>query len=139
MLTYEDPTVAELIKCAHNNFNATKISFFNELWLVAQKLSVDPASVASAIAASAEASFNPHYGIEGGRPYGGACLPKDTKGFLGFAEDLGLDLPVLKATIEVNRRMEALTNTGMDAVRVIDLSEPADAASGRSLRGGVRA
>ncbi len=137
VLTYEDPTVAELIKCAHNNYNATKISFFNELWLVAEKLAVDHALVASAIAASAEASFNPHYGIEGGRPYGGACLPKDTKGFLGFAEDLGVDVPILKATVEVNTRMESLTGTGEGAERVIDLTD--SAASGTPLRGGVRA
>ncbi len=137
MLTYGDPTVAELIKCAHNNYNATKISFFNELWLVAEKLSVDHAVVASAIAASAEASFNPIYGIEGGRPYGGACLPKDTKGFLGFAEELGVELPILEATVEVNARMESLTDTGMGAGRVIDLSNTT--ASARSRRGGIRA
>ena len=37
----------------------------------------------------AEGLWNPSYGTRGGSPYGGACLPKDTLGFLGMAEDLG--------------------------------------------------
>ncbi|MGH8964313.1 MAG: 2-dehydropantoate 2-reductase N-terminal domain-containing protein, partial [Actinomycetes bacterium] len=34
MRTFENPAEAEFIKSAHNIFNATKISFWNEMWLV---------------------------------------------------------------------------------------------------------
>jgi UDPglucose 6-dehydrogenase len=122
LMTYDDPTVPELIKCTHNNFNAVKISFFNEVWLVAQALGVDQEAVASAVALSAEASFNPRYGIRGGAPYGGVCLPKDTKGFVGFAEDLDVELPVLQAAIETNARMESLARQRLEAVGSIDLT-----------------
>ena len=37
------------------------------------------------------------HGIRGGAPYGGACLPKDTCGFLGFAAQLGVAMPLLEA------------------------------------------
>ncbi len=97
-----DPRMAELIKCTHNLFNATKISFWNELWLVSQRLGLDPGTVAETVSRSSEASYNPGYGIDGGAPYGGACLPKDTKGFLGFARTLGLDVPMAAATDLVN-------------------------------------
>ena len=46
-------------------------------------MACDP--IAETVARSAEGSFNPEYGIRGGRPFSGACLPKDTEGFHGFA------------------------------------------------------
>lgn len=102
---FDDPRTAELIKCSHNLYNAAKISFWNELWMVGQRLDVDMRDVATTVARSAEGSFNVEYGIAGGAPYGGACLPKDTKGFLGFAEDLGVRMPLLEAVDQVNETM----------------------------------
>jgi hypothetical protein len=86
MRSFDNPAEAEFIKCAHNIYNATKISFWNEMWLVAQKMGLDLDPIASTVAKSAEGSINPQYGIRGGAPYGGVCLPKDTCGFLGFAD-----------------------------------------------------
>ena len=63
------PETAELVKCAHNLYNATKISFWNEMWLVAGRLGVDPDEVAGIVARSSEASRNPVYGIRGGAPF----------------------------------------------------------------------
>ena len=104
---FPDPTQAELIKCAHNIYNATKISFWNEMWLIAEKLGVPLDAVAATVARSAEASFNIDYGIRGGAPYGGACLPKDTKGFLGFAEDIGVRMSVLEGVVSMNDTIAA--------------------------------
>lgn len=106
--SFDNPATAELIKCSHNIFNAAKISFWNEMWLVARSIGVSPEDVSSTVALSAEASFNPQYGIRGGAAYGGACLPKDTNGFLGFAADRGLNMPLLEAVVHTNERLEAL-------------------------------
>jgi UDPglucose 6-dehydrogenase len=105
---YRDPRMAELIKCTHNLYNATKISFWNELWQVSQRLGLDGDTIAETVSLSSEASYNTAYGIAGGNPYGGACLPKDTKGFLGFARSLGVDVPLAVATDRVNEQMLAL-------------------------------
>jgi UDPglucose 6-dehydrogenase len=105
---FADPAEAELVKCAHNIFNATKISFWNEMWLVATRLGLDHDAVAATVARSAEGSFNPEYGIRGGAPYGGVCLPKDTKGFLGFARDIEVSMPLLDAVVAVNDAMQRL-------------------------------
>ncbi len=111
MQTFHEPDSAELVKCAHNLFNATKISFWNEIWLVAHRLGIDPDRVATTVAASAEGSTNPLYGIRGGAPYGGACLPKDTRGFLGFAaDDLGLDMHLLRGVIAVNDQLDDMVD-----------------------------
>jgi len=104
---FEEPMTAELIKCAHNIFNATKISFWNEMHAVAERLGLDHAAIAETVARSAEASFNPAYGLRGGAPYGGACLPKDTRAFLGFADTIGVAMPMLRAVIDVNDRLAA--------------------------------
>lgn len=108
MRVFDDPKVAEFIKCAHNIFNAAKISFWNEMWLVAQELGVDSDDISSTVARSAEGSINPEYGIRGGAPYGGVCLPKDTNGFLGFAAEIGVDMPLLDAVVRTNERLQAL-------------------------------
>lgn len=102
---FEDPRVPEMIKAAHNLFNATKISFWNEMWRVGRRLGIDVRDVATVVSRSAEASINPEYGTHAGEPYGGACLPKDTKGFIGFARQEGVDLPLLEAVDEVNERI----------------------------------
>lgn len=113
--TFSDPVSAELLKCAHNIFNATKISFWNEMWLVARELGVDLDPIATVVAKSAEGSFNPEYGIRGGAPYGGVCLPKDTQGFLGFADTIGVDMPLLRATVEINDRLAKIVSSEADA------------------------
>jgi len=113
---FDDPATAEFIKCAHNIYNATKISFWNEMWLVAQKLGIDHDAVASTVANSAEGSYNREYGIHGGAPYGGVCLPKDTNGFLGFAEELGVEMPLLGAVVTVNEILTAMTDHEIDTL-----------------------
>jgi UDPglucose 6-dehydrogenase len=108
--TFSSPAEAELVKCAHNLFNATKISFWNEMWKIGQHLGVGVDEVAATVARSAEGSINPEYGIKGGKPFGGACLPKDTQGFLGFAAELGMEMPVLDAVIRTNDSLAAERN-----------------------------
>jgi UDPglucose 6-dehydrogenase len=105
---FSDPRIAEMIKCSHNVFNAAKISFWNEMWRVCTALGIDAHDVGQTVARSAEGSTNPHYGIRGGAPYGGACLPKDVAGFLGLADSLGMEVPLVEGVAHVNAMMEAL-------------------------------
>jgi UDPglucose 6-dehydrogenase len=114
---FADPAEAEFVKCAHNIFNASKISFWNEMWLVARELGVALDPIAATVARSAEGSFNPEYGIRGGAPYGGACLPKDTCGFLGFAAELGVAMPLLEAVVATNDRLAAVISQEVDDAR----------------------
>jgi UDPglucose 6-dehydrogenase len=116
--TFDNPVIAECIKLTHNVFNATKISFWNEIWRLCQELEIETDYVAKTVAHSAEGSFNPDYGIHGGTPYGGACLPKDTEGLLGFARSEGVDLPLVRSVQEENHTIEILTSipdTDIDA------------------------
>jgi len=99
---------AEMIKYASNLYNATKISFSNEIWQVCRALGISSDNVMAAVSRSAEGMWNPSYGTRGGTPYGGACLPKDTKGFYSYARSLGLSMDLLHSVIAVNEKMQAL-------------------------------
>jgi UDPglucose 6-dehydrogenase len=115
-------TEAETIKYVNNIYNAVKISYFNEVHAICKQLGVDGDLVGSVVARSAESMWNPLYGTKGGVPYGGACLPKDTKAFAGFARQMGFEHLMLDATMEVNDRLQhkvpAVANPAdMDLVR----------------------
>lgn len=104
---------AELAKYVSNLFNAAKISFFNDLEEVAFALGADPRPIFAAVAQGAEGMWNPAYGTRGYGPFGGACLPKDTEAFLGFADVAGVGglLPLLRATLETNARVAGRMDT----------------------------
>lgn len=94
-----DLDTAEMVKYTSNTFLAAKISFFNEIYLICQKLKIDPKIVATA------ASLDPRigsYGVDGGKPFGGMCLPKDLDAFIQFTRAKGIDPIFLQATAKVN-------------------------------------
>jgi UDPglucose 6-dehydrogenase len=98
---------AEFQKYAHNLCNASKISLFNELRRVAIATGVDAERVFALVAQSAEAVWNAEYGTKDLGPLGGACLPKDLEAFLIWADQQGLDLPMLSAVRQSNYPAQA--------------------------------
>lgn len=106
LIVHCTPTEAEMIKYVNNVYNAIKISYFNEVHAICERLGVDSGLVGAAVARSAESMWNPLYGTRGGVPFGGACLPKDTSAFMTFVNEHGWDHLMLHAAIEVNRRLE---------------------------------
>ena len=76
-----DLDMAEFMKFIHNCFNATKISFSNEMWQLGRSIGLDANLALRLVAKTAEGLWNPNYGLIGGQPYGGRCLPKDIEGF----------------------------------------------------------
>jgi UDPglucose 6-dehydrogenase len=102
------PENAEAIKCFSNAFNALKISFFNELYLIAASCGLDHETISEALPVSATAIRIPGYGIEGGYPFGGKCLPKDLAAVISFAEGQGLNPVLFEAVASVNEQMKRL-------------------------------
>ncbi len=99
------PEEAEMHKYIHNLYNACKISFFNEMRSVCTENNIDPERLFSLAAYTAEASWNPQYGIQNYGPFSGACLPKDVQGFLSWANTKNSKMPLLEAIIQVNKRV----------------------------------
>jgi UDPglucose 6-dehydrogenase len=105
---------AEMIKYASNSVLATLISFSNEVArLCAAVGNVDVADVMRGVHASTYlttrreghapvtagiASF-----LEAGCGFGGSCLPKDVTALVAQGRDHGLDMPLLRSVLQVNR------------------------------------
>jgi UDPglucose 6-dehydrogenase len=115
---------AEATKYVANVFNATKISFFNEMLRILVAIEADPAAAFEGAVRGGTGFWDQWYGTRCGAPYGGACLPKDTMSFLGFVEDMGLGdlVPILRATIQMNEEMAVpATRHGAKATRLHNL------------------
>jgi len=97
---------SEMIKYTSNLFNATKISFFNEIDRACKAVGVrseDVGRLMPLLALGLRSDLK-EWGIFGGRPFGGMCLPKDLEAFISFMKAKGTDLPLLSAVKQVNER-----------------------------------
>src|ERR1044072_4545066 len=100
-----DNTSAEMTKYAANSFLALKISFINEIALLADKLGADIESVRAGFTSDARinpAFFNPGIG------YGGSCFPKDVCALLHSGKQFDVELKLLKAADGVNERQKGI-------------------------------
>jgi UDPglucose 6-dehydrogenase len=96
-----DLASAELIKYAANAFLSLKISYINEVGLLAEKVGADIAQVAKGI--GLDARIGTRF-LQAGIGWGGSCFGKDTAALVGTAAEYGLDMPIVKAAREVNKR-----------------------------------
>ncbi len=98
-----DYATAELVKVSANAFLATKISFINAMAEVAEATGADVTQLADAI--GHDARIGRRF-LNSGLGFGGGCLPKDIRGFMARAEELGLDqsLGFLREVDSINLR-----------------------------------
>ena len=88
---------AEMTKYATNLFLATKVSFFNDIYSLCEKLSIDYNDVIEATMHDPRIGKS-HYdvpGHDGDRGFGGHCFPKDINAILHIAQTLNLGLPTI--------------------------------------------
>ena len=94
---------AEFTKYAANSMLATRISFMNELALLADKVGVDIELVRKGIGSDPRIGY--HF-LYAGAGYGGSCFPKDVKALVSTARNVGVELRVLKAVEMANERQK---------------------------------
>jgi len=100
-----DRRSAEFTKYAANAMLATRISFMNELALLAERIGADIELVRQGIGS------DPRIGTQflyAGAGYGGSCFPKDVKALVRAAEDTGIGLKVLNAVEAANERQKTV-------------------------------
>jgi len=98
-----DVRSAEFTKYAANAMLATRISFMNELALLAEKVGADIELVRRGIGSDPRIGYQFLYA---GAGYGGSCFPKDVKALVRTAAELGLPLKVLAAVEAANERQK---------------------------------
>ena len=95
---------AELIKYMNNCFLATKISFMNEMKLIASKIEVDWDKAVEGFIGDPRVG-NSHVNVpgnDGKLGFSGSCFPKDLQAITHFAESMNIDTKVLKGAWETN-------------------------------------
>ena len=98
-----DVRSAEFTKYAANAMLATRISFMNELALLAEKVDADIELVRRGIGSDPRIGYQFLYA---GTGYGGSCFPKDVKALVRIGAENGLPLQVLTAVEAANERQK---------------------------------
>ncbi|MFF1716287.1 UDP-glucose dehydrogenase family protein [Streptomyces sp. NPDC058268] len=107
-----DWATAELAKASANAFLATKISFINAIAEVCEASGADVTTLADIL------GHDVRIGRRGMRPglgFGGGCLPKDIRGFMARAGELGAD-----QALTILREVDAINNRRRE--RMVDLA-----------------
>ena len=106
------PVNAELIKYANNAFLAMKVSFINMIANLCQTLpNADVEEVAKGIGLDKRIG---NLFLKAGAGWGGSCWPKDLKALSTSARKIGVELPLIDATIKINETQP---------VKLVDLAE----------------
>ena len=95
---------AELIKYMNNCFFATKISFMNEMKIIAHECGADWEKAVEGFQRDGRIGHS-HLevpGPDGRRGFGGSCFPKDIQAMINFCQFLGVPSNVLRAAWETN-------------------------------------
>lgn len=96
---------AELSKYAANAFLATKISFINEIAMLAEKLGADIKNVRLGIGSDKRIGMD---FLNAGCGYGGSCFPKDVKALIWMAREYGCEVPLFGAVENINIRQKCI-------------------------------
>ena len=95
---------AELIKYVCNTYFATKVSFLNEMKIIAEKTNANWDDVLEGFLRDGRVG-NSHTqvpGPDGKFGFGGSCFPKDIQALINFGDSIGVDLAVLKGAWKTN-------------------------------------
>jgi UDPglucose 6-dehydrogenase len=96
-----DLASAELIKYAANAFLALKISFINEIGLIAERVGANIAEVGRGI--GLDSRIGSRF-LSAGLGWGGSCFGKDTAALIATAGEYGIHLPIVEAARKINSR-----------------------------------
>ena len=107
---HTDLKTASFVKYTINTFLALKVTFFNQLFELMQPISKEDWGKFIKIVSADKRIGNSHMSVpghDGRKGFGGACFPKDSTALLKYAENLQVDLDVLKSAIKVNNKIRS--------------------------------
>ena len=94
---------SELLKYASNVALASRISYWNQMFLLAEKLGLDGNEIADIVGMDPRIG---KYGTVCGMAFGGSCLPKDTGALIGYCLERGIEPSELLTSINtINNHM----------------------------------
>lgn len=100
----DDSRVAELAKYMENSFFATKVTFCNEFYEIAEKFGLNYEQVRETWLIDPRIGRSHTFVYPNNRGYGGSCLPKDISAIKYQANtELHIDTPLLTGVINANK------------------------------------
>jgi nucleotide sugar dehydrogenase len=97
-----DSTTAELVKYAENAWIATKVTFVNELYDIAETFSVDFNQLRELWLLDGRVGRSHTLVYKTNRGFGGKCIPKDTRGIVEAAKEKGYVPELLSNVLKIN-------------------------------------
>ena len=92
---------AELLKATCNVFHALKVAYGNEIGALCNQFSVSGRRLMTQFVKDVKLNISPRYMMPG-LPFGGSCLPKDTRMVVALAKRRGLSLPLIESLLPSN-------------------------------------
>jgi GDP-mannose 6-dehydrogenase len=99
-----DVETAELVKYVDNAWHALKVTFGNEIGVIAKTLGINSHAVMDIFFQDRRLNISQAY-LRPGFAFGGSCLPKDLRAITHLGRTLDLQLPVLNHILDSNRML----------------------------------
>ena len=101
-LHFTDFRTAEFVKYVDNAYHATKVAFANEVYAVGSAMGVNVKTAHEIFLMDDILNISGRY-LRPGMPFGGSCLPKDTRAMLHFGKQFDVDLPFFNGVVDSNK------------------------------------
>jgi len=124
--TFTDPKTAGLVKYADNCFHAVKVTFANEVGMLAKAQGVDARKVMEIFCQDTKLNLSSYY-LRPGFAFGGSCLPKDLRAVLAWGRQNAVSVPMLENvlpsnTLQTQRVIERILATGVRNIGLFGLA-----------------
>jgi GDP-mannose 6-dehydrogenase len=101
-LIFTDFRTAEFVKYVDNAYHATKVAFANEIYSIGSNLGVDVKKANEIFLLDNLLNISARY-LKPGMPFGGSCLPKDSRAIIHMGQSLGLSIPFFNGVLSSNK------------------------------------
>lgn len=102
-----DSKTAELCKLMENSFIATKVSFCNEFFDLAEHIGVDYNQLRELWLADPRVSRSHTYVFRNNRGFGGKCLPKDITNLVKYFTKIGKKPEMMEFILDYNKKLRS--------------------------------
>jgi GDP-mannose 6-dehydrogenase len=100
--SFTDPMTASLVKYADNILHAVKVTYTNEVSMLAKSNGVDARQVLDLVCQDTKLNISTYY-MRPGFAFGGSCLPKDLRAALAWARQNAVSIPMLEHVLTSNQ------------------------------------
>lgn len=100
---YTDFVTSEFVKYVDNAFHATKVTFANEVYSIGAAYGINVKRANDIFLSDEILNISKRY-LKPGAPFGGSCLPKDTRAIVKLATDRKIAAPFFSGILESNKK-----------------------------------